>query len=106
VGLSILTQLKKTDYLLGEERLVVGVAVNTGPAMVGYIGVGARAEFNVLGDTVNTASRMESYARPNRLLIGPETMKTIEGKLPTRPIGTIDVRGRTAPVQMFEVLNT
>jgi class 3 adenylate cyclase len=105
-GLSILTQLKKTDYLLGEERLVVGVAVNTGPAMVGYIGVGARAEFNVLGDTVNTASRMESYARPNRLLIGPETMKTIEGKLPTRPIGTIDVRGRTAPVQMFEVLNT
>jgi len=102
-GLSILAQVKRTDYLLNGERLVVGVAVNTGPAMVGYIGVGARAEFNVLGDTVNTASRMESFARPNRLLMGHETMKTVEGRIPTKPFGTIDVRGRSAPVQVFEV---
>lgn len=105
-GLSILTQLKRSDYMFEGERLVVGVAVNTGPAMVGYIGVGARAEFNVLGDTVNIASRMESYARPNRLFVGPETMKIIEGKLQTQPIGAIDVRGRSAPVQIFEVLST
>ena len=103
-GLQILKQLKRTDFLVENETLVVGVAVNTGPAMVGYIGVGERAEFNVLGDTVNIASRMESHARPNRLLIGPATMKTIEGKFPAKSIGTIDVRGRSAPILIFEVL--
>jgi class 3 adenylate cyclase len=105
-GMSILAQLKRSDYTFEGERLVVGVAVNTGPAMVGYIGVGTRAEFNVLGDTVNTASRMESFARPNRLLVGPVTMQTIAGRLQTKPIGTIDVRGRSAPVDMYEVMGT
>ncbi len=103
-GAQILSQLKRNDYMFdGGDRLVVGMAVNTGPAMVGYIGVGARAEFNVLGDTVNTASRMEAFARPNRLLVGPETMRMINGKIPVQPFGTMDVRGRSAPVQMFEV---
>jgi class 3 adenylate cyclase len=102
-GLKILAQIKQTDYTFEGERLTVGIAVNTGTAMVGYIGVGARAEFNVVGDTVNIASRMESFARPNRLLVGPVTMKMIEGKFPVKPIGEIDVRGRSAPVQIFEV---
>ncbi len=105
-GLNILAQIKKNDYAFEGGKLVIGVSVNTGPAMVGYIGVGARTEFNVLGDTVNTASRMQAFARPNRLLIGPETMKAIEGKYSTKPIGTIDVRGRSAPVPTFEVISS
>ena len=105
-GIRILSRLKRSDYVFEGEPLVMGIAINTGPAMVGYIGVGARTEFNVLGDTVNTASRMEAFARPNRLLVGQETMKAIEGKIPTQPIGMIDVRGRSAPIQMYEVLST
>ena len=103
-GLKILARLRQDDYIIDGDHLVVGAAINTGPAVVGYIGVGARAEFNVIGDTVNIASRLESYARPNRLLIGPETMKMIEGKFPTKSIGAIDVRGRSAPVEIFEAL--
>lgn len=105
-GWQIINQIKRSGDMFDGEQLVVGVAVNTGPAMVGYIGVGARAEFNVLGDTVNIASRMESYARPNRLLVGPATMEVVEGRFKLNPIGAIDVRGRSAPVQMFEVLGT
>jgi adenylate cyclase len=103
-GLKILARLKQDDYIIEGERLVVGMAVNTGTAMVGYIGVGARAEFNVVGDTVNMASRMEGYARPNRLLIGPTTMKLLEDKFPIKSIGTMDLRGRSEPVEMFEAL--
>jgi class 3 adenylate cyclase len=105
-GLQIINQIKRSDYLFDGERLVIGVAVNTGPAMVGYIGVGARAEFNVLGDTVNIASRIQSYARPNRLLIGQATMSVVEGRFKVKSIGAIDVRGRSAPVQMFEALQS
>jgi adenylate cyclase len=102
-GLRILARIKQPDYVFDDEHLTIGIAVNTGTAMVGYIGVGERAEFNVAGDTVNIASRMESFARPNRLLVGKSTMQTIEGKFPVRPIGEIDMRGRSLPVQIYEV---
>jgi adenylate cyclase len=104
-GTQIIKQLRRSEYIINGEPLVVGVAVNTGSAMVGYIGIGARAEFNVLGDTVNIASRMESFARPNRLLIGPATMTVIEGRFKLKPIGEMELRGRSAPVKMFEVVD-
>jgi adenylate cyclase len=103
-GWQILNRLKHSDYSYEGENFVVGIAVNTGPAMVGYIGVGARAEFNVLGDTVNTASRMQTYARPNRLVVGSKTMNVVADKFAVHPIGEIDVRGRSAPVKIFEIL--
>ncbi len=104
-GLQILRQLSRREYELDGERIVVGVAVNTGPAMVGYIGVGPRAEFTVLGDTVNIASRMEGYARPNRLLIGPDTLKIVQGRFQVRPFGEIEMRGKSVPVPAFEVVS-
>lgn len=104
-GRKILAQIRSTNYLPGEEPLTIGVAVNTGTAMVGYIGVGARAEFIVVGDTVNIASRMEALARPNRLLIGASTLQMVADKFPVQPIGEIDMRGRSAPVQIYEVVS-
>lgn len=103
-GMNILKRMNHADYVFNSERLVIGAAINTGHAMVGYIGVGERAEFTVLGDTVNTASRMESHARPNRLLIGHETMQAIEGRINIKPIGALDLRGRNLPVQTYEVI--
>lgn len=103
-ALQILNQIKHGDYKIDGEPLVIGLAVNTGPAMVGYIGVGSRAEFTVLGDTVNTASRMQTHARPNRLLVGPATMRIIQGKFQSRPFDVIEVRGKSAPVQVFEIM--
>jgi class 3 adenylate cyclase len=102
-GWQILNRLRRNEFSYDGEKFVVGIAVNTGPAMVGYIGVGARAEFNVLGDTVNTASRMQGYARPNRLVVGTLTMHVVADKFTVHPIGEIDVRGRSAPVQIYEI---
>jgi class 3 adenylate cyclase len=104
-GWEIVNQLKQNSYnIFKDERLIAGVAVNTGSAMAGYIGVGGRVEFHVLGDTVNTASRMQSYARPNRLVVGPMTMAAVSDCFTTHRIGEIDVRGRSAPIQIFEIL--
>jgi len=103
-GLQIVNRFKQNDYICEGERLIVGVAVNTGPTMVGYIGAGHRTEFSALGDTVNTANRMEAYARPNRLVVGPATMAVIADKFTTHCVGEIDVRGRSAPIQVFEIL--
>lgn len=57
------------------DRLRVGLGVHSGPVVVGTIGGGGRLDFTVIGDTVNTASRVESATRAtgDDLLITEET---------------------------------
>jgi adenylate cyclase len=82
----------------------MGVSINTGVAMVGYIGTRERAEFNALGDVVNVVFRMQEYARPNRIVVGPATVAAIVDKYPTQRIGAVTLRGRERTVQVYEVL--
>lgn len=85
--------------------VIIGVAIHTGQAMVGYIGSNERMEFNALGDTVNVSFRMQELARPNRLVIGPATMAAIVDKYQTRRIGAVSLKGREKPIQVYEVIN-
>lgn len=85
---------------------IMGVAINTGVAVIGYVGTEERAEFAALGDPVNVAYRMQSFSRPYRVVIGPATMAAIVGKFETRRIGETSLRGRSKPVQVYEVLRT
>jgi class 3 adenylate cyclase len=72
--------------------------------MVGYIGTRERAEFNAIGDVVNVVFRMQEYARPNRIVIGPATVAAVVDKYPTQRIGAVSLRGREGAVQVYEVL--
>jgi class 3 adenylate cyclase len=103
-GLEIIQQGRTTGYLDREQRVIIGVSINTGPAMIGYVGTNERAEFTVLGDTVNVAFRMQEHARPYRVLVGPATMAAIVGFFQTQRIGEVSLRGREKSVQIYEVL--
>jgi class 3 adenylate cyclase len=103
-GREILGRIKTTGHLVLNQRIIMGVSINTGVAMVGYIGTRERAEFNALGDVVNIAFRMQEYARPNRIVIGPATVAAIVDKYPTQRIGAVTLRGREGSVQVYEVL--
>lgn len=102
-GLDILAKLTSIRFLENTE-VILGVAVHTGQAMVGYVGSEERMEFNALGDTVNVAFRMQELARPNRLVIGPATMAAVVEKYQTRRIGAVELKGREKPIQAYEVL--
>lgn len=102
-GRELLEKIRSADF--GEDqRITIGVAINTGICMVGYIGTDERTEFNALGDTVNVAFRMQELARPYRLVVGPATMAAIVERYETRRIGAVSLRGREKPVQVYEVL--
>lgn len=104
-GREIIAKIRATDFGDGQ-RITIGVAVNTGVCMVGYIGSEERMEFNALGDPVNVAFRMQELARPYRLVVGPATMAAIVEKYATHRIGAVSLRGREKPVQVYEVLDT
>ncbi|MGZ9222202.1 MAG: FHA domain-containing protein [Anaerolineales bacterium] len=103
-GRELLGRIKTTGHLVLDQRIIMGVSINTGLAMVGYIGTRERAEFNALGDVVNVVFRMQEYARPNRIVVGPATVAALVDKYPTKRIGAMSIRGRESSIQLYEVL--
>jgi guanylate cyclase len=73
--------------------LQVRIGIDTGPVTAGVIG---RAKFiyDLWGDTVNTASRMESHALPGTIHVTQRTHARLEGRYELRPRGTIEVKGK------------
>lgn len=101
-----LTMLDRLDYMNSRspDRISVGIGINTGLVVAGYVGTDERVEFTVLGDTVNVAYMLEAHARPNRIVIGPGTTGAVAGLFNLKRVGPVDVKGRTRPVQAHEVL--
>jgi class 3 adenylate cyclase len=100
----ILARVKRTGHLLLDQRIIMGVSINSGVAMVGYVGTRERAEFNALGDVVNVVFRMQEYSRPNRIVIGPATVAAILDQCRVQRIGEVALRGREGHIQVYEVL--
>jgi adenylate cyclase len=59
---------KKVQGRYGQQ-ISYGIGIHIGPAVVGNIGTMERMDYTAIGDTVNTASRLESYARPGKIYI-------------------------------------
>jgi len=104
-ALEMLRRLEALSEVEGE-KIEVGVGVNTGPAIAGYLGSEDRVEYTVLGDAVNVAQRLQEQARPNRVFIGAATRVALNGNFSFRAVGDVELRGRKQPIETFEVLRS
>ncbi len=79
----------------GGAPLEVRIGIATGPVVAGVIG---RSKFiyDLWGDTVNTASRMESHAVPGSIQVTEPTYERLRGRFVLRRRGTIEVKGKAA----------
>jgi len=79
------------------------IGINTGPALVGNIGAAEFRSFNVVGDAVNIASRLETFADPGTVLIGESTYRAIADEVVVTPMGPLDLKGKGDPVVAYRL---
>ena len=87
----------------GSPPLRMRIAINTGIGITGDIGSPRRREFTVLGDVVNTASRMEGQAAPGEIVISGATYAKVKDDVVTRSLGEKMLRGRATPIELYAV---
>jgi adenylate cyclase len=80
-----------------------GVGVNCGPAVVGNVGCDFRMDFTAIGDTVNTAARLEANAKKGQVLISDVLYERLKDRLEVRDVGEIPLKGKTKGVFVYEV---
>lgn len=79
-----------------------GIGIHVGPAVVGNIGAEARMDYTAIGDTVNTASRLESNAPGGTIYISRAVAEALGGRIRTSFIGELKLKGKA---EGFEVYN-
>jgi adenylate cyclase len=85
-------------------KVEVGIGVNTGRVISGTVGGGGRVEFTVIGDTVNTASRVEAATRDtgDAVLITEATRRLLApGRFDFEHREPVPLKGKTVPVQLW-----
>lgn len=88
---------------IGRE-VAFGVGVNCGKAVVGNVGCDIRMDYTAIGDTVNTAARLEGKAKGGQVVISEELRKRLEGRIVTEPLGTMELKGKAEPLAVYGVV--
>jgi class 3 adenylate cyclase len=107
-ALAIRDALAHFNHQLEVERglsLPARIGINTGPVVVGTVGNDLKMDYTAIGDTTNLAARLESLAEPGTILISDVTARLVRGFFRLGEVGPLTVKGKSEPVQAFEVLS-
>lgn len=82
----------------------LGIGINNGTAIVGNIGCMGRFDYTAIGDTVNTASRLESKALPGQILISETVYAEVESRVSVNRVGALSLKGKAKAVETYQII--
>jgi adenylate cyclase len=104
--ISSLSELNNLFRAEGFPEIAIRIGIHSGDAIAGNIGSDRLFHYTVIGDTVNLASRLESVNKffKTRIIISEDTIKETDNHFFTRGLGLIEVKGKTLPIKIFELI--
>jgi adenylate cyclase len=89
----------------GRPVLAVGIGVNTGEMIAGNVGSSRIQSYTVIGDAVNLGARLQALNKDygTTIIVSAETARRLTSAYELRPLGSAVVKGRSKPVELFEV---
>lgn len=108
VLVAVKMQQRLAELISGEhpklhEPIEIGIGVNTGEVVAGFLGSPMALDYTVVGDVVNTASRICSAAPPRAVMIGESTRQQISGRWELKPQMSITAKGKREGVKVYEI---
>jgi class 3 adenylate cyclase len=84
----------------------VSIGIKSGEMISGNIGSAnlKRLDYTVIGDTVNTAARLQDEAKPNQIIIGESCYNSVKEAFKCKKLDSIKVKNKAEPLTVYEVL--
>jgi adenylate cyclase len=100
--MQFLQQFNREHEATGD-RFNIGIGINSGPVVAGYMGSSKSMEYTAIGDHVNLASRLCSNAPPGTILVSTETMAQLGRRFTAQQLPPIQVKGKQHPVDVYQI---
>jgi len=84
--------------------LQFGVGINTGVAVVGNMGSDFRMDYTAIGDTVNTAARLESNAEKGQVILSDSTYQIVKDHVEVVDMGVLSVKNKKVGIQIYNLI--
>ncbi|HEX8851474.1 MAG TPA: adenylate/guanylate cyclase domain-containing protein [Gemmatimonadaceae bacterium] len=101
--MTALDELNAKWRAAGKPQLSIGIGLNFGEAFAGNIGSERRLEFTVIGDTVNTASRLCSAADGGEILLSDDFRRALREPPPLEERPAIELKGKSQRIPLYRV---
>lgn len=88
-----------------ENQLTFGVGIHFGDAVLGLVGTEKRLDYTAIGDSVNTAKRIQENSNPGQIVISETVYELVKDQIVARPIEPIIAKGKSHPVKVYEVID-
>lgn len=99
-----LDELNRRLDELQQDPVHIGIGINNGPVIAGYMGSSKSMEYTATGDHVNLAARLCGVAEKGQILLSDNTYRVVRESISAKPLPPVMVKGKRDPQKLFEVI--